>query len=412
MDHGKLLIGGRVYGDNTAELQEALGKAYADNVRPRCMCVRHGVEMYISKFKEYVVKRMPETGTLHHPSCQSYELPADESGLGQVIGEAIIERSAELVEVRVDFALTRRAGKAFPAGDGGDKSEVQVERKKLSLRGLLHYLWERAGFNRWYPRMEGRRSYFVVRKHLLLAAGEVETKGVRLSERLFIPESYSPERAEEIAKRRARDLQLLRSPEEEVQFKMMIAIGEVKDFKPTNFSGYRVVLKHLPDSGFTVDEKGWERVKKTFGHELAEWEVAEGKIRLIMACVFFEKRENVFEIDSLTLMMVDQNWVPIDSSVERTVCEKLVVEKRAFIKPLRYEAKQAGGFPNFKLVDMGTQAVALDIVSAFANDKERAAKAKALTERGKDSWVWDTGKEKDVPDFPRAVRREAEGLGA
>jgi Protein of unknown function (DUF1173) len=322
-----------------------------------------------------------------------------------VIGEAIIERSADLVEIRVDFALTRRAGKAFPSGEGSEKSEVKIERKKLSLRGLLHFLWERAGFNRWYPRMEGRRNYFVVRRHLLQAAGEVETKGVKLSERLFIPESYAPERAEEIAKRRAKELQLLRSLEAEVQYKMMIAIGEVKDFKKTNFAGYRVVLKHLPDVGFSIDEKGWERTKKTFGHELAEWEVSQGKVRLIMACVFFEKRENALEIDSLTLMMVDQNWVPIDSAIEREVCEKLIAAKRAFIKPLRYEAKHAGGFPNFKLVDMGDSALALDIVSAFASDKERAAKHKALEDRGKEKWIWDTAREKEMPDFPAAVRR-------
>jgi hypothetical protein len=412
MEYGKYLIDGKVYGDNAEAMQVALARAYAADIRPRCMCVKIGVEMYISKFKDYVIKRMPDTGTLHHPSCQSYELPASESGLGQVIGEAIIERSAELVEIRVDFALTRRIGKAFPAGEGGDSGEVHIERKRLSLRGLLHYLWERAGFNRWYPRMEGKRNYWIMRKHLLQAAREVETKGVRLTERLFIPESYSPEQAEEITKRRAKQFALLRSPDENVQFKMMITIGEIKDFKPSGFGGCRVMLKHMPDSGLQVDEKGWARIKKVFSYEIAEWEINKGKVKLITACVFFEKRENVFEIDAMTMMMVDEHWVPVDSAPERALCEKLVREKRAFIKPLRYEAKQAGGFPNFKLVDVGDQAMALDVVSAFANEKERAAKTKALAERAQEKWVWDTAKETDIPALPAPARRDSGGIRA
>jgi Protein of unknown function (DUF1173) len=51
MEQGKYLIAGKVYGDDAVELQSALGRAYADNIKPRCMCVRHGVEMYISKFR-------------------------------------------------------------------------------------------------------------------------------------------------------------------------------------------------------------------------------------------------------------------------------------------------------------------------------------------------------------------------
>jgi hypothetical protein len=51
----------------------------------------------------------------------------------------------------------------------------------LGLRDLVHLLLQRAGFNRWYPRMEGKRTWYVVRKRLMLAAREIETKGVRLA---------------------------------------------------------------------------------------------------------------------------------------------------------------------------------------------------------------------------------------
>ena len=69
--------------------------------------------MYVSKFRDFVIKRMPETGAEHRPTCPSYELPASESGLGEVLGEAIIERGPDGVELRLDFPLTRRIGRSF-----------------------------------------------------------------------------------------------------------------------------------------------------------------------------------------------------------------------------------------------------------------------------------------------------------
>ena len=168
--------------------------------------------MYVSKFGDFVIKRMPETGAEHRPTCPSYELPASESGLGEVLGEAIIERGQEGVELRLDFPLTRRIGRSFAVADREPPAEVTVARKQLSLRGLLHYLWERAGFNRWYPRMQGKRSYWVLRKFLLQASEEVETKGLRLAERVFIPEQFSLDRAAEISQRHDEALSILLSP--------------------------------------------------------------------------------------------------------------------------------------------------------------------------------------------------------
>src|ERR1700720_2528958 len=101
-----------------------------------------------------MTKRLPDTGAEHRPTCLSYELPATESGLGEVLGEAIIERGPDGVELRLDFPLTRCIGRSFATAGSKPSGEVTVARKQLSLRGLLHYLWERAGFNRWYPRMQ------------------------------------------------------------------------------------------------------------------------------------------------------------------------------------------------------------------------------------------------------------------
>jgi hypothetical protein len=71
MDAAKYFIRGVTMLATDPGLQEALSRVYESSERPRCMCVRGGVEMYIAKHGEYVVKRMPGTGDMHHPTCQS-----------------------------------------------------------------------------------------------------------------------------------------------------------------------------------------------------------------------------------------------------------------------------------------------------------------------------------------------------
>jgi len=99
-----------------------------------------------------------------------------------VLGDAVIEKAPDKSEVRLEFPLTRRLGRPVHGGDPAiGCTEVTATRRRLGLRDLVHLVLQRAGFNRWYPRMEGKRTWYVVRKRLVLAAREIETKGVRLA---------------------------------------------------------------------------------------------------------------------------------------------------------------------------------------------------------------------------------------
>lgn len=60
--------------------------------------------------------------------------------------------------------------------------------------------------------MQGKRSSAVLRKFLLQACKEVETKGLSLAERVFVPENFSQDRAAEIARRRGEALSIVLFP--------------------------------------------------------------------------------------------------------------------------------------------------------------------------------------------------------
>src|SRR5690606_33183690 len=102
----------RVVIANGPELQNVLADVYDTPERPRCLCVLGGVEMYVARHRQFVIKRMPDTGCQHHPSCPSFEPEHQQSGLGELVGEAVLELVPGQIQLRVDFPWTRTLGRS------------------------------------------------------------------------------------------------------------------------------------------------------------------------------------------------------------------------------------------------------------------------------------------------------------
>jgi hypothetical protein len=398
MDEQRFFIKGRVIGASDPQLQDALSLIYDTPERPRCMCVHGGVDMYVARLRHYVVKRMPSTGSRHHPACVSYEPEYEVSGLGELMGKAVIEHSPEKVELRVDFPLARTPGKAVPRRESVEPAEIQSTQHRMSLRAVMHFLFERAGFNRWYPAMEGRRSQAVIHKYLMEVADEIELKGMRLSERLYVPEQFSEERKAAIAERRRGKLAILLAPEGEAQFKMALVLGEFKATEASTF-GRKVWIKHMPDAPLFIDHKAWERIEKAYGAMLEARDAdTESRLRVILCALVYAKREHTYQIDTASFTLATENWIPIEGIHESDLIQALTEQKRRFMKPLRYDARSAAVFPNALLLDAGEAPMPLHVVSGFMHPKDRAAKESIIKPAGEGSWVWYT--DKAMPALP------------
>lgn len=397
MEQPRFFIKGRIFAADDTQLQDALARIYDTPERPRCMCIRGGVDMYVAKHRQYIIKRMPGTGSKHHPACAAYEPEFTQSGLGELMGESIIEHSVESVELRVDFPLARVPGKAIPRGEAMEPAEIKAPRHRMSLRAVMHFLFERAGFNRWYPAMAGKRSQGVLHKYLMEAAAEIETKGVRLSERLYVPEPFSEERKAEAAQRRRDKLAILQSPEDDVQFKMALVLGEFKGSEASTF-GRKVWIKHMPDAPLFIDNKAWERIERAYGAILQARDAdTKAKLRVVICALVYAKREHTYQIDTASLMLTTENWIPLEGLHELDLIQTLTDQKRRFMKPLRYDARSAAPFANALLLDTGEIPAPLHVVSGFMEPKERTAKEKAVkTVDG--CWVWYA--DKGMPMLP------------
>jgi len=234
-------VGGRCYEVGTAGFAEAILEAHASRCRPRCMCLGDGVEMYVARLagprRQFIVKRMPETGSRHAPECPSFELPATGSGVAQFLGSAIVEDPATgSVTLKLAFPLTKVAGRSGMPPVGGERDSAATNGTRLSLRSLLHYLWDQAELTRWHPGFAGKRNWLTVRRHLLHAAEHKVAHNDGLRGRLFVPESFYVDDRDAINARRMTCWQRVAVVPGKPQ-QLLLLVGEVKEIAPARF-GY------------------------------------------------------------------------------------------------------------------------------------------------------------------------------
>jgi hypothetical protein len=355
--------------------------------------------MYVARHGQLVVRRMPGSGCRHHPSCSSYELPAQDSGLGELLGEAVLESETGAVSLRVDFPWMRTTRVGDSRADADRQAEVVVERRRMSLRALLHYLFERAGFNRWSPAMEGKRNQGVLHKYLMEAAADISIKGEALADRLYVPEPFNEATRGDAAARRRQKLAMLRPTESGSP--LALVMGEYKLCEAAN-GGRRVWIRHMPDAPLLIGEKTWRRMERSFAPLLQARDADTGcRLRLMLAALVQARREYTYEIDAASLMLASGDWIPLEGVHEAPLVQALVAQRRRFVKPLRYDAKSAAGFPNAQLLDVGSVPAALHVVSAFMSTNDRAAKERSIARAGAAGWVWRT--DQSMPPFPGAI---------
>ena len=395
-DAQRFAIRGKVWEASDPGLQEVLAQIHETAERPRCLCVARGVEMYVARHQRYLVKRMPETGRDHHPSCPSFEPEGGLSGLGDLVGEAVLETQPGRVELRVDFPWARVNGRAIARGEARDPGEIEVPRRRMSLRAVLHFLFERAGFNRWTPAMAGRRNQGVLHKYLLEAAQEIEVKGASLAERLYVPEPFSEAAKADIARRRRDKLAILQPRDGSAP--MALVIGELKVAERGDH-GCRIWVRHMPDAPLLMETRSWDRLVRT---QTALFEARDAdsghRVRLVLGALIHARREFTYEIDAATVMLVNEQWIPVEGVHEIPLIGALVAQQRRFAKPRRYDARSAAPFPNALLLDCGAAPVALHMSSDFLQPKDRVLKEKAVHAAGTGTWLWHAGD--PMPELP------------
>ena len=368
--------------------QAALANAHRQHIRPRCRCRPAGVEMYVARLAGgwHIIKRLPNSGSQHASDCPSFELPASLTGRSAHVGTTIIDDGNAETELRLGFSLRRplrheRTARETPVTE---HRRARPNEPRLGLVGLLHYLWEEAGLNRWSPRMSGKRAWPIVSWHLRQAAERTTIGGAPLSETLWIPEAFRADHKAAIAARR-KDAWAHISGDRSRQ-DLMILIAELKGIKEHD-RGRIFTFRHMPDAPVMIDAGVYDNFAETHDEDIKLWNPESGD-HLLVAASFSVTKAGLPVIEEPAAMLTSSEWLPYSTKRSRQVLAAAVAAQRRLIVPLTYGPDAGPAHPAFVFTDTP------EPVAAFTE-------APAVEEL--DSWIWPA--EGTMPALPFAATR-------
>ncbi|TPJ38531.1 DUF1173 domain-containing protein [Mesorhizobium sp. B2-6-5] len=391
-------IGSAVYEEGAPDLQSALANAYARSERPLCLCSEPGCQMYIARIGDlHLIKRMPLSGGGHDSSCDSYESPYELSGLGALMGGAVqLDPQSGMAALKFDFSLSKTGSRAPSVPAGQSSVSVMADPRRMSLRGLLHYLWHEAELTVWTSRWAGKRHWWNVRWHLLEAAGQMTVRGGPLADILFVPEPFRAANKQTIEQRRNAVLAPALPPKSGPR-KLLVLVGEVKEIVPAR-SSQKLVIRHLPGFPFIIDDALHRRLQARFDKEMSLWG-ADSSSHLIVIATFGLNSAGLAIVEEIALMVVSENWIPYETVPEKRLVDGLARLREKSVKGLRFDLQPDQPIAN-ALLQNRDEPIALFVVPAGADENYEASLDEMIAGRPEiGSWVWRVG-EGDMPPLP------------
>jgi len=373
---------------NGERWQSGLKYCYEKKVKPLCLCKPDGVEMYIAKVgSKYVVKRMPKTGASHHPECESFEVPDELTGKG-VLKDNAIDKNVETgdVNLKIDFSLSKLNTPRVASAPSGEKKDTVVsDPKKFSLGALMHYLYEEAGLNRWSPKMYGKRNWGVIEYHLNKITKKITAKHNPLAEKLFIPKKFVLDKKDDLNSEAKRFFNRFRP--DKAKKPIGIVLGEVKRFSQTQY-GHKLQLKHLPSKAFFFGDDLQKKITKNFASELA-WHEQDESIHLLCILTFYLSASGNPQVDNLSLMLVNKDWLPFENDEEKSLIDHLVDKNKHFVKCLRYAKDKGDVMASIILSSANKDSRAVFIAKTPSDDELIEVVEKVSKETGVNGIIWD-----------------------
>lgn len=266
--------------------------------------------MVLRRFNGKVfLARWPDTGERHSSGCPSYDPSSNPA--------AVHELEDGGIEIRASFSLSASSPRQNDRPALSNKSrqtETVVQHEQLDLAGVLHELWRRASFDKWFPAMAGRRNWGVVKHHLSIAASAVHVGPWLLGDHLLAVDKFSRSTPGFVEMQTQR----LRSMIDEHGVAVLLA--PVKSVERSRF-GIRVEFFHLPSVSFyksSMLQIGEQLRCLPAGHRL-------------IALAIIDVRGRNFHIRDAGAITVTSQWLPYDMPSDAITIEALVAHDQRFM---------------------------------------------------------------------------------
>lgn len=392
------------------EFQDELRLARKKFGNALCCCQDRPLPLVIrERGRKLFLAAWPEQGAQHALGCPFFSEPKLEDA-AQSAGAVQHEGDVTKVHLHHPIRQPNRAFSSAQPKDPGNGSAKAPKFSRLHLWGLLHYLWDEAGLNRWHPGWH--RDWGFVRYSIRRVAQSTIVDGVPLLQSLYVPPVWVPAKKQEVVEQWNKFVApLMQNHRRAKEVASGFVIGSVRLMVP-HAGGYKLALHHhgVP---FMVDEwmgkalsqfsrRGWSALK-----QLDTPVDGDHRPYVIAALRVESTSTGLMHVVEAVLMRVTPRYIPVNSSFEDKVARLLVEQDRQFVRPLHYDNHHAQ-LPDFILKDaeprrkpvaMHVYGPALGYIKLHQQidaDKARAEQA------GMDFWSWSAALQPQPPPFPPA----------
>jgi hypothetical protein len=151
--------------------------------------------------------------------------------------------------------------------------------------------------------------------------------------------------------------------------------------------GFKIVLKHVPDAPFMLNEDLHKRLMTRFELEIGLWDAVAGA-HLIAIGSFGVSDSGVASFEEIALMPVTENWVPFENNFDKLLIDAMTQTNRRFVKGLRYNLPHDRPLACMVASDTGKAPTAMYVCPPGANDDYQKALETLLASSPMQSWVW------------------------
>lgn len=325
--------------------QAILKAHHGSEIRPRCQCQTHGVEMYVGRRGlTYYLSRMPGTGFLHAEGCSSLEEGSLLTGAFSYAPGAMIE--TDRATVRLAFNRELREQQTAPLTE-------------VSINGLLDFVIEQADLNRIHPG-DPARTWSSVRRDILAALPYMEIGSGSLHDQVFIPKRY--ERDDALTELAACDQFLQAHPN-------ALIIAPLKGIKRSAYS-WQIVVKHLPGLKLWALSETADLVERRMNAPVFH---SPPEFALCMIAVKPSRRPGSYTVTNMAILATNANFLPCSTLHEAQVANRLLSEGHSVLRPLRFDVEESVILADFSLID-GDSPIPVFVHSNDANSNINTAK--------------------------------------
>ena len=378
-----------------SKTQSLFSRHYHSPIRPKCLCLNDGRcrDLVIKKRTRFFLAKLPGTGENHATWCDLHGTTTMDTSSPNGKTPAIIEYGDRL-DINLDSYLDLATNGTLLANTGGNHSGNGGSRDSITLLGLLNVCLQKAGLHIWHPVRQFPRTFNTVQKSVDTIANQITIGKRRLANMLVMPIwRKGLDRAQNLEQNRQ---DLFKKTAKSGQAAIVIGIVNRWIASKNDDGGVGVGLDLL-DKLLWMPPETAAAAEQSFGQLIKEIGLDD---RYILAIATVFRNGDYCTISDIALMRTNTQFIPVDSSYELLVADKLIAENRKFRKPLRLERERY--LPDFVLMDCKTDVV-MEVFGVQGNaeyDERKAEKLAYFEDKRIPCWYWMPADEKEIPEFP------------